>query len=173
MKKLMVLALSGLLSTAAVRADVDIVAEAIKNSDVKTLTFLTVIGTTHNNSFAVSEDQKAAYVELAKSQLEKCQNESSLSFDAVLGLDIFSILSSVALTAGGAITIYEISSGQDEKRKLNNYAGKAAVLVGIGNGIKSLKDFFKHISEHRTESKKDLKKAKDVLKLVEAMPVKA
>ena len=166
MKKLMVLALSGLLSTTAIRADVDIVADAIKNSDVKTLTWLTVIGTTHNNSFAVTEQKKAAYVELANEELAKCENKSSLSFDALLGLDIFSILSSAALTAGGAIAIYDTYRGEDEKKNLKTLAGQAAVLAGIGNGIKSIKDFFKHISEHRTESKKDLTKAKMCLSLL-------
>lgn len=182
MKRLMLFALGGLLSTTAMHAKLDIVENAIKDSDVKTLTFLTVIGTTHNNSFAVTEEQKAAYTELAKIQVEKCQSSScTLSYDATLGLDWLSIIASGALAASAVIGIVDTWSGKDDKKVVKDASGKVslnivghgALLLGLGNTIKSVKDLFKHITEHRTKAKKDLKKAEEVLKLVEAMPVKA
>lgn len=173
MKRIIFFALAGLMSTAVVKADVDIVANAIEDSDVKTLTFLTVIGTTHNNSFAVTKEKKAHYVELAKKQLEEVKDTSSVSFEAMVGLDIFSIFASAALAGGGMIGLYDIYTGKDDKKNLKTLAGWSATLVGIGNTIKSAKDLIKNLGEHRTKAKKDIKKAEEVLKLVEAMPIKA
>ena len=56
----LMLALGSLLSMSAARATepIDVIADAINDSDLETLRILVTVGTTHNHTFTVTKSQK-------------------------------------------------------------------------------------------------------------------
>ena len=172
MKKMMIaLAAASFVSIqATTQTEFDVIANAIKNNNVESLTTLALLSKKHAGNFGLPAAKKATYVEQAKATLAKLQNESSFSFDATMGLDWLSLTASAALATGGGISIYDTWHSKDDKKNRNTLAGMSALLIGLGNLIKSAKDIYKGSTEHACKKAEKVKKAEQVVELIEALP---
>ncbi len=166
----LMLTLSSLLSITALRADVDVVADAINDSDLETLRILVTVGTTHNHSFTVTKAQKEKYKELAQAQvLIKKDNCSKQPFSE---LDWLALAGFAAGTVAGAGLVYKsFISAKPEENLKQGFLGISGFCYGLSNTIRSVKDILKHVAEQRSKAKNALKKAEKVATLVDSMPV--
>lgn len=168
------LTLSSLLSITALRADVDVVADAINDSDLETLRILVTVGTTHNHSFTVTQAQKEKYKELAVARVNKCKEDcaNTTSFNTVLGFDWLSLGAYVALTGSGILAIHDcVKNDAKPEKSWKTWSGFGAFLYGFGNTLRSVKDVIKHSTEHKCKVQDALKKAEKVAVLVNSIPV--
>lgn len=183
---------AALLSFAAIRAD--LIETSILENDPKTLALMVGVGITHNNTFAVSKGQKDKYVKLAAEQVEKAKasTKDHFSIDSVIALDWAMIFAHSCLTAAGVATFLKEfhASPKDQANelvpdvipartfcfnklfKIDSVISFGLMAGGIGNTIRNLKDFAKHLKERASDAKSVLKKAERVQILVDKLPVK-
>lgn len=161
---------------------------AIKEGELETLRILVTVGSTHNHSFAVTKDEKAKYQELAAAQVEKCKQDHDQTFSkkVITSLDWVSLAAFAALTASSCIALSEAKFGSKAEKWILapndpkdpnkghsfNIFAIGTALYGFGNALRSLKDLLKHSNDYHCKAKEALKKAQQIARLVDAIPVK-
>lgn len=168
MQKLALLVMSALLSTAPAYA---LLENAIKDNNEK------LVGIYLNMpSTKLSAAQKADFLEKAHAQVEKYASKQGWNFNLATELDILTVTASTLGMAAGAISIYN-SVRDDAKTNKDKYywgslAGAGLFLTGVLNTLKGVGEFRKHINETNSKQKRALRRAQNIVALLEAYPAR-
>ena len=173
-----------LLSVVNVRAD--FIEDAIAESDTTTLKVLVANAKSLQTPQTISSAQKEHYVALAQEKANEAQaivDDSHFSSRSLQAVDWLGLSAAAVLSISGVIATYDCffkatEKDDDEAKKVKHIkwfkdmSGKGLTLYFLGGALKSIKDFIKTSTDHRSKDVTALKDAKKVLSLVKELPVK-
>ena len=177
------LIVAALCSFTAARADY--IANTIKKNNPDRLAMIVSSALT-SNSFAITKEDKGRYIWLAEANLKKARIKASqkhYSFGAMAAFDLAFVTaySLLSLKHGVSIGKEIYKAFKPNNAQANDAPARPHWLTaleftvladGIGNFIRNFKDLKKHVMEPRTKAEEELKKAEDVLELVDALPAR-
>lgn len=151
--------------------------KAIEKHDVKTIQWLVLHA--HSSNLNLTQEQKDAYLELAKEQVERCslahETRSVISILSELPeLEWYSIVGGLTLTVGGIWSGVHSGIGlwkHNDAEWKKEWKGIPSLFLGVGATVKGLRDIVETFKGHKTN--KDLENAKLVQEYLALLPTVA